>query len=257
MSNPQVPTGLRLLRQKHTPLVIALIIAVIVTVIATFLLMRESQPRPPSGSFTKEWMVDAPAGGDVDVSGDFDVVVREDGDRSLTVGSDGLTKTGMATQRNSATYLQKDLGAAVDRIGVTARFPTSSDGGKSGTVALLVGSAPVPDDPVRNVPEVPNLGVHFSFDANQWVMGLWEGAGGGLVTLGEASFPVPLSGDCSVDITRKADELVISLPDGTSRRFQDSRIASWSGHWGIWELYEGSPGDAPAAIRKLWASHTD
>jgi hypothetical protein len=188
------------------------------------------------------------------VVSDFDVIVRADGRRALSVGSLGITKAGLADQVNSATYLQKKFRHPIERIGVTATFTPPDPGANGGVVALLMGALPVPNDPAHNSDKVPDLAIHFSFSAAEWFMAMWDGlSGNGLVSLDSGHFPVPLTGDSTVEINRRGSHLDISLPNGSSRTYDDPRIASWAGNWAIWELYERNPGDISAAISHVWA----
>jgi hypothetical protein len=181
---------------------------------------------------------------------DFDVIRHGGNESPLSLTLSGLT-LGTATEENSATYFQRQMPGSVNRIGVTANFEIAPPG-VAGQVALLVSSAPIPTNASEFYTGVPNMGIHFVFDSETWLMSVWRHDGGQDV-LGVGRFTTPLVGQRSVEILRKDDEVTISLPNGESPKFKDARIRNWSDKWATWELYEKSPGVTPAVIQQIWA----
>jgi hypothetical protein len=238
-------------RANRYPILVSLgaVFAALILVATVMVLFNPPLHSPQSE--VRYWTFDAQSQPGADLLADFGIVTHGTDQSTVTVGSDGLTHA-PATNGSYASYIEREFGGPVDKLGVTATFPPALDGVTGGTVALLAPSHGLPTDPKSFDSDVPNMGIHFAFDANIWVMALWRQDGGQEV-LGTGQFLPPLSNDRSVEIIRRADEVTIYLPDGGQRRFHDTRIANWSGNWAAWELYEKAAPSAPAAIRRLWA----
>jgi hypothetical protein len=198
----------------------------------------------------KYWSFDSEVGDNDQLSG-FQITYRARSDGSLTVRPEGMTQ-GTAATNDSATYIQKEFLGPVDRIGVTAAFPDGPAGSDGGAVALLLPSRSMPSDPARLDADIPDMGIHFVFDADAWVMALWHQDGGEEV-LGAGQFKPSLSKEHSVDIVRRDDAVTVFLPNGLAQAFRNPNIATWSNNYAVWELYEKTAGATPAVISRFWA----
>ena len=80
------------MRHRRVLFVTTLTIAAVVASAGVIVLVRQSLSRGCDfGADTTEWAFEAGPGSDISLATDFDDVVREDGERPLTVGSGGLT----------------------------------------------------------------------------------------------------------------------------------------------------------------------
>lgn len=217
-------------------------------VVVVVIVVLRPQLRAPD-SAVKYWTFDV-QGEHVNPLLDFGVIDNGRSSAALAVGPGGLTP-GVALTGDAAAYIQKEFPGPVDRIGVTATFPTVAADATGGAVALSVSSHALPTNPELLDSDTPDMGIDFIFDADAWVMGVWHQHGGQEV-LGTGSFEPALAGDRSVEIVRHSDEVTVFLPDGLSRTFRNPNIESWSGNWAACELYEKDVGAKPAAIHRLW-----
>jgi hypothetical protein len=240
-------------RASRYPMLFAIgAIFVALGVVVVEILVLRPQLRTPD-SVVKYWTFDVQAA-DVNPLLDFQVIDHGRSTAALAVGPEGLTH-GAGLTGNSASYIQKALPGPVNRIGVTATFPTVGADATGGAVVLLVPSRALPTDPQLLDSDPPDMGIHFVFDAHAWVMGLWRQDSEQQI-LSSGTFEPALAGDRSVEIVRQSDEVTIFLPDGLTRTFRNPNIASWSGNWVAWELYEKKAGTTPAVIHRVWVGWT-
>ena len=238
----------RVRRHRSTPVALSYLF-VIMALCASVTILRASLSSAGSGSID-HWNFDSDEDRIAIALDGFDVLKHGGNESPLVLTERGLT-LGKATEVNSATYFQRGMPGVVNRIGVTAYFDPAPPG-VTGQVALLIPASPLPTNPEEFYTGVPNMGVHFVFDNETWLMSVWRHDGGQDV-LGVGRFPTQLVGERSVEIIRRDDEVTISLPDGLSPKFRDTRIGKWSGAWATWELYETGPGVTPATMKRIWA----
>lgn len=241
------------LRRHRQAIVAALAVAFLIAVVCTVDTTRWTNLLSRSGGSSDHRTFAGEQADTADALTGFDVIYRGGNESPLTLTPRGLA-LGTATEDNSALYLQRQMPGAVNRIGVTANFDVPPPS-VPGAVALIVTADPIPSDGASGA-EFPNLGIHFVFERETWLVAVW-GRGGSQEVLDKGRFMPPLAGDRSVDITRTGDGLVIALPNGKVRNVSDRRIGDWSGAWSNWELHEATAGTTPAVIRQIWSGWAD
>jgi hypothetical protein len=159
--------------------------------------------------------------------------------------TDGRLNHGSPLAPDAASYLQASLAQPVTRIGATATFPAYA-----GSVALVVWQSSM----AQPAGLLPNAGIHLVFGAAQWHFGIWE-SGRGETVLASGTFAAQaVDTPETFEAVRQDDTVVVTLPDGQSRKVSDPRIATWTGAFPTWELYEYKPDVAPASIHSIWAA---
>ncbi len=243
-------------RLRRHPLAIAAVLAVVsVTVmLCTVDTTRWTNLLSRGSGSSDHWTFAGNQTDTADALTGFDAIYRGGNESQLTLTSRGLA-LGAATEDNSALYLQRQMPGQVNRIGITANFDVPPPS-VPGAVALIVTADPLPLDGSAIGGGFPNVGIHFVFDRESWLVAVW-GRGGSQEVLDKGRFVPPLAGDRSVDISRTGDDIVIALPNGKVRNVSDRRIGDWSGAWANWELHEAAAGMTPAVIRQIWSGWAD
>ena len=232
----------------------ALVVTFLIVVVCTVDTTRWTNLLSRSTGSSDHWTFAGDGADTVDALTGFDAIYRGGNESALTLTPRGLA-LGTATEDNSALYLQRQMPGEVNRIGITANFDVPPPS-VAGAVALIVTADPIPLDGSVDGAAFPNIGIHFVFDRETWLVAVWE-RGGSQEVLDKGRFVPPLAGDRSVDISRTGDDIVIALPNGKVRKVSDRRIGDWSGAWSNWELHEASAGMAPAVIRQIWSGWAD
>ncbi len=149
-------------------------------------------------------------------------------------------------QANAATYLNQELGAPVRRLGAEFAF---GPGTANGSLCLAAWSGSLP-------PPTSSLAApcHFVVTPDHWIYGVV--VRGQLVMLANRAYARPLPQDGSplrAELTISGRTATCHLPDGSTRRVTDPRIASIPGTTPCWEFYRDAPGDAEMRLRRTWA----
>ena len=242
------------LGRHRQAIVAALAVAFLVAVLCTVGATRWTNVLSGNTGSSDHWTFAGDGADTADTLTGFDAIYRGGNESALTLTPRGLA-LGVATEDNSALYLQRQMPGEVNRIGITANFDVRPPS-VAGAVALIVAADPIPLDASVTGAAFPNVGIHFVFDRESWLVAVW-GRGGSQEVLDKGRFVPPLAGDRSVDISRTGDDLVIALPNGKVRNVSDRRIGDWSGTWANWELHEAAAGMTPAVIRQIWSGWAD
>jgi hypothetical protein len=242
------------LRRHRQAIAAALAVVFLITVLCTVDTSHWTNLLSRDQGSSDHWTFAGDRSDTADALAGFDTIYRGGNESQLALTPRGLA-LGTATEDNSALYLQRRLPGAVNRIGITANFDVAPPG-VPGAVALIVAADSIPPDVSVSGAGFPNLGIHFVFDRESWLVAVW-GRGGSQEVLDKGRFVPPLAGDRSVDITRTGDDVVIALPNGKVRNVSDRRVGDWSGTWANWELHEATAGRTPALIRQIWAGWAD
>lgn len=150
------------------------------------------------------------------------------GNAPLTVSGGYWTHTPLSGP-NSAGYGEVSVGGAVGRIGATFRFPSLAD--PNVTVTLVTPSTPWATD------FLSNSACHFTVTPTTWNYSVWQN-GVGQVPLISGTHALTANTDYSADVYFDGSTATILLPDGGLRQVTDSRITTWMGTTGIFEVYE-------------------
>lgn len=164
------------------------------------------------------------------------------GNSPLAIAGGYLTHTPLVGP-NSAGYAEVNIGGPVGRIGATFRFPQLA-GSSNNTVTFVVPS--LPWGTAEGM--LSNAACHFTITPTNWDYSLWQ-KDAGTVVLASGTHSLAANTDYDADAYFEGNTATFVLPDGTVRKITDSRIASWMGTTGIFEVYEldGTSG-APARI---------
>ena len=181
---------------------------------------------------------------------------------SLAVVDTGKNASGMAVAgarlthgtpsgEQAAGYVEQGIGKPVQKIGAEVIFSGSSPG----QLALVAWESSL--DVARNVQNgpVPNGGIHFVAGPKQWHLGVFvSGKGERILRSGPLSLPSDGVTVNRFEILRNGADVFITFPNGfTLGPITDPDIATWTGEWATWELYEQDAAYTPAAIISAWA----
>lgn len=166
--------------------------------------------------------------------------------------TNGLLVHGDATGTHSASYLEAGIGKPVEKIGAEAVF-ASVDGGQ---IALVAWQDSI--DAARNKANpdrIPNGGIHFVAGPTAWHLGVYDtNKGERIISSGSINLVADGKTRHRFEVVRKGNQAWIVLPSGaTTPPVTDPKLGEWAGEWATWELYENTPGLAPAAFSSVWA----
>ena len=166
-----------------------------------------------------------------------------------TTAARGLEVTWPDSTGN-ALYIQQDTGGTVRRIGAVFAFgPCTSTNSQS--LALCTWDLPFAQAGV-------NAQVHFWVNPAGWELGV--AVNGAVIPLTSGLFATALAQDWTeyrAEVLVVGSTAFITLPDGSSREWTDSRIGSTPGYTACWEFFRNAGATtAPMALVEAWADST-
>ena len=174
----------------------------------------------------------------------------------LRIEQGRLTYDPTTPARAAGYFRTPDMGSPITRIGMEWTVEPRPNGGP-GIAALGVMGAPVNPSADRSTP----LALHFTVVRDGWNYSVSPGKLGEdsrLVTLGEGVFDPPLVEDGitvhRAEVTLDGPNATIQLPNASTERVSDPRIAEWAGRFGFFEVFSQSgSADGRVGLVRVWA----